>query len=136
MTLVYALSRATAYTKFQEIEETLLKVLELAEADAAKTRIALHEKTNVMVVRGSEAVHELVAALLSSLEQNTAENERSEVTKMQRRIGEVEDHYARKIEAAQREAEEARARRREAEQRMEEYRLQLEDLRAKLPAKN
>jgi hypothetical protein len=75
LTRVYPLSTITTQIEFTELEETLMEVLAAdgIEPDAAK--IAVHEKTNVLVVRAAENVHFLVDQLLESLTKNVTEGQ-------------------------------------------------------------
>jgi hypothetical protein len=67
---VYPLGGVTTMIKFSEIEATLRDVLK-AEGIAPDTaKLALHEKTNVLVVTGTSRVHELVTELLDALRKN------------------------------------------------------------------
>jgi hypothetical protein len=82
---VYALGRITPSVKFEELEDTLFRLLEAAGNKPSDTVISVHEKTNVLIVRGSEEDHRLVADLVDSLEQNQQHTDASELAKTERR---------------------------------------------------
>jgi hypothetical protein len=69
---VYPLGNVTTIVKFQDIEATLHDVLKAEGSAADSTKLALHEKTNVLVVTGPPRAHELVSQLLEALQKNQA----------------------------------------------------------------
>lgn len=69
---VYPLGNVTSIVKFQDIEATLHDVLKAEGSAADSTKLALHEKTNVLVVTGPPRAHELVSQLLEALQKNQA----------------------------------------------------------------
>lgn len=73
LTRVYPLSQITTQIKFNEIEATLMEILADAGIKPGVAKIAMHEKTNVLVVRSTDEVHDLVKQLLESLTRNVTE---------------------------------------------------------------
>jgi hypothetical protein len=69
---VYPLGTLTTITKFNEVEETLREVFKAGGIPPTEVKLALHEKTNVLIVTGNQRVHEAVKQLLDALEKNTA----------------------------------------------------------------
>ena len=72
---VYPLGTITTVTKFTDVEETLREVLKAGGIGSSDVKLALHEKTNVLIVTGTTRVHEAVKQLLDALEKNTAASE-------------------------------------------------------------
>jgi hypothetical protein len=72
---VYPLGSITTVTKFNDVEETLREVLQAGGIGSSDVKLALHEKTNVLIVTGTTRVHEAVKQLLDALEKNTAASE-------------------------------------------------------------
>jgi hypothetical protein len=101
---VYPLGTLTTITKFNELEETLREVLKAGGIPSTEVKLALHEKTNVLIVTGNQRVHEAVKQLLDALEKNTAsadvanrrgEDVRREMIQMQVRLEAEKDERAR-----------------------------------------
>jgi hypothetical protein len=69
---VYPLGNLTTVTKFNEVEETLREVFKAGGISSTDVKLALHEKTNVLIVTGNQRVHDAVKQLLDALEKNTA----------------------------------------------------------------
>lgn len=104
---VYALGGITTRAKFTDVEATLREVLKADGIAADTAKFALHEKTNVLVVTGSNRVHELVLQLVEALRKNHADAEKGnelrqnairEVTEMQIRLGGEQEQKARLAE--------------------------------------
>jgi hypothetical protein len=101
---VYPLGTLTTITKFNDVEETLREVFKAGGISSADLKLALHEKTNVLIVTGNQRVHEAVKQLLDALEKNTAAAElanrlrddvRREVIQMQVRLDAEQNERAR-----------------------------------------
>jgi len=73
-TRVYPLATVTASTKLPEIEATLQDLLAVDGESSEGVKLAFHEKTKVLVVRGTESAHTLVSDLLASLRENQNED--------------------------------------------------------------
>ncbi|HEX5176528.1 MAG TPA: hypothetical protein VFV83_05845 [Chthoniobacteraceae bacterium] len=83
---IYPLGTITTTVKFPDIEATLHDVLKAEEGVAESTKLALHEKTNVLVVTGPPQAQELVNQYVEALQKNqtAAENasgSRNELTR-------------------------------------------------------
>jgi (2Fe-2S) ferredoxin len=83
---VYPLGTITTTVKFPDIEATLQDVLKAESGVAESTKLALHEKTNVLVVTGPPQAQELVSQYVEALQKNqtAAENQsgsRNELTR-------------------------------------------------------
>jgi hypothetical protein len=101
---VYPLGTLTTVTKFNDVEETLREVFKAGGIPPTEVKLALHEKTNVLIVTGNQRVHEAVKQLLDALEKNTAAAEvanrrgddvRREMIQMQVRLDAEKDERAR-----------------------------------------
>jgi hypothetical protein len=101
---VYPLGTLTTITKFNDVEETLREVFKAGGIASADLKLALHENTNVLIVKGNQRVHEAVKQLLDALEKNTAAAEvanrrgddvRREVIQMQVRLDAEQNERAR-----------------------------------------
>jgi hypothetical protein len=101
---VYPLGALTTVTKFNDVEETLREVFKAGGIPPTEVKLALHEKTNVLIVTGNQRVHEAVKQLLDALEKNTAAAElanrrgddvRREMIQMQVRLDAEKDERAR-----------------------------------------
>jgi hypothetical protein len=82
---IYPLGTITSTVKFPDIEATLHDVLKAEGAAADSTKLAVHEKTNVLVVTGPPQTQELVNQYVEALQKNqsaaqNAESVRNEVT--------------------------------------------------------
>ncbi|MDA1276815.1 MAG: hypothetical protein O2960_22585 [Verrucomicrobia bacterium] len=73
-TRVYPLGAVTASTKLLEIEATLQDLLAVDGESSNGVKLAFHEKTKVLVVKGTESAHTLVSELLASLSENQKED--------------------------------------------------------------
>ena len=69
---VYPLASVTTITTFADVEKTLRELLTADGIAADAAKLAMHEKTNVLVVTGDEQVHTVVSQLLDALQKNTA----------------------------------------------------------------
>lgn len=72
-TRVYPLAAITASTEFNEIEATMTDLLKVDGKSSEDVKLVFHDKTGVLVVRGTEHVHVLVSDLLESLTENQRE---------------------------------------------------------------
>ncbi len=72
-TCVYPIAAAKASTAFEEIATTLEDVLGTSGLPKDQVKLAFHEKTNVLVVRGPTEAQAIVKQLLTALEKNNAE---------------------------------------------------------------
>lgn len=75
MTRVYPLSSINSGIKFSDVEESLGDALKLEGANPNDVKIAFHEKTGLLIVRGTPRIQALVDGLLGSLGQNQAVRE-------------------------------------------------------------
>ena len=57
--------------KFNDVAKTLEDLLKAAGVSLDTAKLAVHEKTNVLMVTGDQKVQELVTQLLDALQQNT-----------------------------------------------------------------
>ena len=73
-TRVYPLATVGASATFAEIEKTIEDVLATSGAPKDQVKLALHEKTNVLVVRGPAEAQAMVEQLLAALGKNNAGN--------------------------------------------------------------
>ena len=73
-TRVYPLGTVGASATFAEIEKTLDEVLATSGAPKEQVKLALHDKTNVLVVRGPAEAQAMVEQLLAALGKNNAGN--------------------------------------------------------------
>jgi hypothetical protein len=69
---VYPLAGITPATPYTDIEETLRGLFKLEGIPEDAGELALHKRTNVLVVKGDNIVHELVSQLLAALQKNVA----------------------------------------------------------------
>lgn len=76
VTRIYPLGAVTTATKFPEIEKTIRDTLKADNVAENQVSLALHEKTNVLVVNAAEPVHALVEQLLTALNSNASQAER------------------------------------------------------------
>lgn len=72
-TRVYALASLNASKAFGEVMKTLEDVITTSGLPKEQVKLAFHEKTNVLVVRGPAEAQAIVAQLLAALEKNNAE---------------------------------------------------------------
>ena len=72
-THVYPLAAINASKAFGEALKTLEEVIATSGVAKDQVKIALHEKTNVLVVRGSSEAQMIVGQFLSAMEKNKAE---------------------------------------------------------------
>ena len=68
---VYALASITDFVPPDQINQTLRELLESTGADGNGVKISYHDKTNILVVRGSAEVQNTVTELLAALEKNS-----------------------------------------------------------------
>ncbi len=76
LTRIYPLGTVATSTKFPDIEKTIRDTLKADNVAENQISLALHEKTNVLVVNAAEAVHGLVEQLLTALNTNASQAER------------------------------------------------------------
>jgi hypothetical protein len=69
---VYSLGEITTTVKFADVVQTLEDLLKASGISLESAKLAVHEKTNVIVVSGDLRVQELVGELLEALQRNTA----------------------------------------------------------------
>jgi hypothetical protein len=69
-TAVYPLAAITGSLPVADVEATLRDAFRLDGLDSKKLQLAFHEKTGVLIVKGGDAVHQLVNEVLESLNQN------------------------------------------------------------------
>lgn len=81
LTRIYPLGAVTAATKFPDLEKTLRDIFKADNVAENQVSLALHEKTNVLVVNAAEQVHVLVEQLLTALNTNTSQAERLSTTR-------------------------------------------------------
>lgn len=72
-THVYPLAAVNASKAFGEVLKTLEEVISTSGVAQDQVKIALHEKTNVLVVRGPAEAQAIVGQFLSAMEKNKAE---------------------------------------------------------------
>ena len=72
-THVYPLAAINASKAFGEVMKTLEDVISTSGVPKDQVKLALHEKTNVLVVRGPAEAQAIVGQFLSALEKNKAE---------------------------------------------------------------
>lgn len=75
-TRIYPLGAVTTATKFPDLEKTLRDTFKADNVAENQVSLALHEKTNVLVVNAAEPVHALVEQLLTALNTNASQAER------------------------------------------------------------
>jgi hypothetical protein len=76
LTRIYPLGATTTATKFPDLEKTLREIFKADGVAEKEVSLALHEKTNVLVVNAGEQVHNLVEQLLTALNTNTSQADR------------------------------------------------------------
>ncbi len=76
LTRIYPLGAVSTATKFPDLEKTLREIFKADGVAENLVSLALHEKTNVLVVNAAEPVHALVEQLLTALNTNTSQAER------------------------------------------------------------
>lgn len=76
LTHIYPLGNVTTATKFPDLEKTLREIFKADGVAENQVSLALHEKTNVLVVNAAEPVHALVEQLLTALNTNTSQADR------------------------------------------------------------
>lgn len=81
LTRIYPLGAVTTATKFPDLEKTLREIFKADGVAEKEVSLALHEKTNVLVVNAAEQVHGLVEQLLTALNTNTSQTERLNTTR-------------------------------------------------------
>jgi len=81
LTRIYPLGAVTAATKFPDLEKTLRDIFKADGVAENQVSLALHEKTNVLVVNASGQVHNLVEDFLTALNTNTSQAERLNTTR-------------------------------------------------------
>lgn len=94
-TRIYPLGAVSSAAKFPDLEKTLREIFKADGVAENQVSLALHEKTNVLVVNAAEPVHALVEQLLTALNTNTSQAERQNTVR-DRAMGREE------LEAAQR----------------------------------
>jgi len=110
---VYPLASITTMTTFADVEKTLRELLKAEEIAADAAKLAMHEKTNVLVVTGDEQVHRVVSQLLEALQKNTAaatvrnnQEERGRLELMESRVRlEAMQHENKRLDVQLQEAE-------------------------------
>lgn len=73
ITRVYALAAVTQEYEMKDVEKTLLEILEASELTEG-VKLALHDKTSVLVVRANDEVHGVVEQFLESLTVNMGDS--------------------------------------------------------------
>ncbi|MEQ2007150.1 MAG: hypothetical protein ABMA26_10150 [Limisphaerales bacterium] len=76
LTRIYPLGAVSTATKFPDLEKTLRDIFKADNVAENQVSLALHEKTNVLVVNSAEPVHALVEQLLVALKDNTSQADR------------------------------------------------------------
>ena len=76
LTRIYPLGAVSTATKFPDLEKTLREIFKADGVTEHQVSLALHEKTNVLVVNAAEPVHALVEQLLTALKDNTNQADR------------------------------------------------------------
>ena len=76
LTRIYPLGAVSTATKFPDLEKTLREIFKADGVAENHVSLALHEKTNVLVVNAAEPVHALVEQLLTALNTNTSQADR------------------------------------------------------------
>lgn len=76
ITRIYPLGAVSTATKFPDLEKTLREIFKADGVAENQVSLALHEKTNVLVVNAAEPVHALVEQLLTALNTNTSQADR------------------------------------------------------------
>jgi hypothetical protein len=88
MVRVYSLGEITSAVKFGEVIQTLEDLLKASGISLETAKLAIHEKTNVLVVTGDLRVQELVGQLLDALQRNSisaaTQNSRDENARLQK----------------------------------------------------
>lgn len=121
-TRVYALGRITNRSKFPDVEKTLLATLQLSGHKPSDATLALHENTNVLIVRASEEIQDLVSNLLESLAQNTDDAETGEVADLERKLKALMIEAENVKQISEMRIQEAEKRRRQAEDELAKLR--------------
>ena len=76
LTRIYPLGAVSTATKFPDLEKTLREIFKADGVVEHQVSLALHEKTNVLVVNAAEPVHALVEQFLVALKDNTNQADR------------------------------------------------------------
>jgi hypothetical protein len=76
VTRVYALGGLASSIKFDDLERALREVLDEFGANEKDSKLAFHDKLNVLIVRGEPAAHEAVAQVISALTSNASDQQR------------------------------------------------------------
>jgi hypothetical protein len=121
-TRVYALGTLTSYTKFPDVAKTLDGVIESDGIPPAEVKVSFHDKTNVLVVNGTERAHALIGQLIQALTQDVRVRDAQNNTDQLRDLkGEI-DQTRREVDMREAQIQELRKRMQE----MEEMRLKAE----------
>jgi hypothetical protein len=92
---VYSLGEITTRVKFGDVVQTLEELLTASGIALDSAKVAVHEKTNVLVVTGEQRVQEVVRQLVEALQKNSEvaaaqnsheENARLEKVELQARL--------------------------------------------------
>ncbi|MGB0582802.1 MAG: hypothetical protein ACPGVU_24215 [Limisphaerales bacterium] len=128
LTRVYALGRITTRAKFPEVEKTLLATLQVAGHKPSDATLALHETTNVLVVRAPNDIQDLVSELLESLAKNSADADTGEVANLERKLKAILIEMENVKRDTEMRMQEAEMRRREAEDELTEVSRKLREV--------
>jgi hypothetical protein len=124
---VYSLGGITNSMKFTDVEATLRDVLKAGGVSGNAAKLAIHDRTNVLVVTASSRTHDMVTQYLEALQRNVTaamaeekrsggerreavealirlDAEREQRDKITKQLAETED----KLRAAQRELDRAK----------------------------
>ena len=80
-TRVYPLATINASQAFGEVMKTLEDVLSTSGVPKEQVKIAFHEKTNVLVIRGPAEAQAMVEQLLAALGKNNAQSREGDDTR-------------------------------------------------------
>ncbi|MGV3531329.1 MAG: hypothetical protein ACO1QR_03095 [Chthoniobacteraceae bacterium] len=67
---VYPLNDIIKGGPVDQLRQSIHDILEMSDVDYSQVKISFHEKTNLLVVRGSASVHRTISELLEALEKN------------------------------------------------------------------
>ncbi len=76
VTRVYPLGGIASSIDFKDLERTLREVLDQFGASQQDSKLAFHDKLNVLIVRGGPATHDAVAQVISALTSNANDQQR------------------------------------------------------------
>ena len=127
-THVYPLAAINASKAFGEVMKTLEEVIATSGVPKDQVKLALHEKTNVLVVRGPAEAQMIVGQFLSALEKNKAEATQEQNSGARRDAVTLEvrmEAMSKEMDRLRKQLDESEAQRRELEKQFQRQQDQI-----------